>query len=234
VLHVTSSGFRLEFNLPVLGVELGFWRQSCDQILAPLEEFSQRLLRKTKGFRDDDDKNRADVVSSSCIACLAHLAILYEVICRTDPVAEETYALCDSALQRLGILTSELHLDEYTCLDILLGVRPSLATSRSWLLKWEAGIGILEEIVTSLRCPYRKSSLGRERVTTALPESRQRKVLRFSNRTSRSRATATVRFGYVGGWHNGGFEVSELDVGRGEGGVWDIIGTLGPRLIANR
>ena len=43
-----------------------------------------------------------------------------------DPVAKvEMYDLCDLALQRLGTLTSELHLDEYTPLDLLLGVRPS-------------------------------------------------------------------------------------------------------------
>jgi len=44
-----------------------------------------------------------------------------------DPVAKvEMYNLCDLALQRLGTLTSELHLDEYTHLDLLLGVRLSL------------------------------------------------------------------------------------------------------------
>jgi hypothetical protein len=64
------------------------------------------------------------VISSSCIACLAHLAILYDAVCRTDPAGRsELYNLCDSALQRLGALTLELHLEEYTYLDLLLGVR---------------------------------------------------------------------------------------------------------------
>ena len=66
------------------------------------------------------------MISSGCIACLAHLALLYEVVCRMDPVAGEMYTLCDSALEELGMLTSELHLEEYTYLDLLLGVRPSL------------------------------------------------------------------------------------------------------------
>ena len=65
-------------------------------------------------------------MSSSCITCLAHLAILSEVVCRADPVAGERYTLCDSALQRLGMFTSEFYLDEYTYLDLLLAVRPSL------------------------------------------------------------------------------------------------------------
>jgi len=66
------------------------------------------------------------VIGSSWIACLAHLAILYEVVSRMDPVAEvKMYNLCDLALQRLGTLTSELHFGEYSHLDLLLGVRPS-------------------------------------------------------------------------------------------------------------
>ena len=127
--HTSTSSIDFGWGLTwsALGVKLdSFWRQSCDKILAPLEGYSQNLHRHTRRFRDNDDKNRADVVGSSCIACLAHLAILYEVICRKDPAAGEMYALCDSALQRLGMLASELQLDEYTYLDLLLAVRPSL------------------------------------------------------------------------------------------------------------
>ena len=57
-----------------------------------------------------------------------------------DPEAgTEVYDLCDAALERLGTLTSEVHFDEYTYLDLLLGVRPSLdclptvmAQTREW------------------------------------------------------------------------------------------------------
>ena len=172
------------------------------------------------------------MISSSCIACLAHLAVLYEVVCRTDPVAGEMYALCDSALRRLGVLTSELHLDECTYLDLLLAVRPSLYCSRLWLFKCEAGIGILEEIATSLRRPHRKPPLGGEWIITTLPPGHRRKVLRFPWQTSRSRAAAAVRFGDVRGRYDGRFEVSELDVTRGEGEVWDVTGTSGSECIA--
>lgn len=93
-------------------------------MLQSLEEFSQKLLDNIKTFRQHGDKNGADVVSESCIACLAHLAALYEVTSRNDPSTEvEVDNLCDLALQRLGTLTSELHLEEYTYLDLLLGVR---------------------------------------------------------------------------------------------------------------
>jgi len=122
---ISSARSSRNLTLPVLGARHGLWRRSCDQILASLEEFSQNLLDNVKRFREYGDENGADVLSSSCIACLAHLAILYEVTCRTGPVAGEIYALCDSALQRLGMLTSELHLEEYTYLDLLLGVSPT-------------------------------------------------------------------------------------------------------------
>ncbi|KAF9643913.1 hypothetical protein BDM02DRAFT_3132089 [Thelephora ganbajun] len=108
--------------LPSDDVRLGLWRQSCNRILESLEEFSQDLLDNIKTFREHDDKIGVDVIGSSCITCLAHLAILYEVISRVDPVAKvEMDNRCDSALQRLGTLTSELHFDEYTYLDLLLG-----------------------------------------------------------------------------------------------------------------
>jgi hypothetical protein len=110
-------------------VEFGFWRQSCHRVLATLDLFSLRMLSNIKRFRKLGDKTGAEVITSICIACLAHLAILYEVACRVDPVAEsKLYDLCDSALRRLGTLTSEVHFDEYTRLDLLLGVRPSLCS----------------------------------------------------------------------------------------------------------
>ena len=122
---VSIPAGRRNLTLSAPGIKLGSWRRSCDQILASLEEFSQKLLSNIKRFREHGDKSGADVISSSCIACLAHLAVLYEVVCRTDPVAKEMHNLCDVALQRLGMLTSELRFEEYTYLDLLLGVRLS-------------------------------------------------------------------------------------------------------------
>ena len=109
--------------LPAPGTKQGSWRRSCDQAVASLEEFSQNLLKNISRFRDHGDKPRADAIGSSCIPCLAHLAALYELVCQKGPGAGEMYDLCDLALQRLGMLTSELHFDEYTYLDLLLGVR---------------------------------------------------------------------------------------------------------------
>jgi len=104
------------------GVEFGSWQKSCERMIELLEEFSRKLLDDIKTFRRHGDKNGADVVSGNCVACLAHLAVLCEVVSRNDPSAEAKMDnLCDSALQRLGTLTSELQFDEYTYLDLLVG-----------------------------------------------------------------------------------------------------------------
>lgn len=89
--------WRGEFTGPTLRdnyYRLGLWRQSCDRILAPLEEFSRNLLENIGTFRKQGDDSGVDIIGSSCIACLAHLAVLYEVVGRMDPAAMDKYNLC--------------------------------------------------------------------------------------------------------------------------------------------
>ena len=140
-----SVVLRLKPNPTASDARLGVWRQSCDQVLASLEEFSQNLFENLKQFREYGDKAGADLIGSNCIACLAHLAVLYEVIGRMHPGARDIFTLCDSALRRLGSLTSDLQFDEYTCLDLLLGVRPFLCYSLTVTAKtgncWDRSLG---------------------------------------------------------------------------------------------
>ena len=142
-------------TLLTLGAKLVSWRRSCDQTLASLGELSQNLLRKIKGFHKRDNTIGADVVGSNCIACLAHLAILHEGVCRADFASTSAmYKPCDSALQSLGELTSELCFDEYSYLDLLLGVRPSLFYFTMAMIKtgdWDRSLG---------RNRYRSSTSG--------------------------------------------------------------------------
>jgi len=138
----TVNGLHLRHNFwfPLTfyftGVRHGPWRQSCNQILASFEVFSQ-TQSPLGNVERLGNRSGADVIGNSCIACLAHLIVLYDVVCRTDPTARsETHKLCDSALQRLGVLTSELHFDEHSYLDLLLGARPSLQTGG-----WDRSLG---------------------------------------------------------------------------------------------
>ena len=204
-------------------VELWLWRQSCDRILALLEGFSQKLSENIKRFREYGGTSAADVISSSCIACLAHLAILYEVACRTVPVTGEMYDQCDSALRRVGMLTSELYLEEYTYLDLLLGGRPLPCRLRMMVAQRKIGIGFLGEITTSLRRPHKKSPPRKEQVNTAFPEGGWRKIFRFPSSTPRLPATVDICFIFIGGRYHRGIKVSKHAVARGKGRVWAMI-----------
>lgn len=100
------------------------WRQSCDHFVTLLDEYSETLSRTLRRFVDTDDNSGAEMIWSSCITCLVYLATLCELIGRTDRTASPAMdALCDSNLEKLGRLTEETRLEEYTHLDLLLGVR---------------------------------------------------------------------------------------------------------------
>ena len=119
-----SSVPQLKSSSTAPDTRLGLWRQSCDRVLGSLEELSQNLLDKAKTFLEHGDECVVDIIGSSCIGCLAHLAVLYEVVGRMDPVPKGIYDLCDSALRTLGKLTLDLRFDDWTYLDLLLGVCP--------------------------------------------------------------------------------------------------------------
>lgn len=86
------------------------------------------LLRNLQRFVDIGDNIGAEIIWSSCITCLAHLSVLCEIIGRTEPTANVAMSgLCDSTLEKLGHLTEELRVEEYTYLDLLLGVRTRTA-----------------------------------------------------------------------------------------------------------
>lgn len=88
-----------------------------------LDKYCQILLSNLQRFRELGDKSGAAVIRSSCINCLAHLAAVCEALCRTEHVRAQFEALCDVALERLCELTRDMSMEEYTRLDLLLGVR---------------------------------------------------------------------------------------------------------------
>ena len=70
------------------------------------------------------DNHGAEIIRSSCVSCLAHLAVLCDFVSRREPSpGPQTNATCDSSLERLGRLTQEMKFDEYTYFDVLLRVR---------------------------------------------------------------------------------------------------------------
>ena len=89
-----------------------------------LDEYSDTLLRNMRISLQIDDRQGAEIIQGSCIGCLAHLAVLCDLIGRLEPNSKpQVDAVCDSSLERLGRLTQEMYFDEYTCFDLLLMVR---------------------------------------------------------------------------------------------------------------
>ena len=110
---------------PVLVHKSSQWRQPCDQLVTLLDGYSDELLRNLRVFIEIGDNSGAEMISSSCIACLAYLAALCELVGRTEPTASPAMnALCDVNLEKLGHLTEDTRSgsEEYTHLDLLLGV----------------------------------------------------------------------------------------------------------------
>jgi hypothetical protein len=89
-----------------------------------LDNYSQTLLLNLRRFQKLGDKSGAAMIGSSCVDCLAHLAVLCEVLGKIEPAPQtELDTLCDSTLERLGKLAGDMYMEEYTRLDLLLGVR---------------------------------------------------------------------------------------------------------------
>ena len=108
-------------------MRLGIWKQSCDQLVTLLDDYSRTLLFNMRRFQELGDESGAGVIRSSCVNCLAHLAALYEVLSEIGHAPQaELDNLCDSTLERLGELAQDMCMEEYTRLDLLLGVRTIL------------------------------------------------------------------------------------------------------------
>ena len=95
--------------------------------MALLDHYSQTLLSNLRRFLELGDKSGAGVIRSSCVNCLAHLAVLCVALGQDEAGPQaELENLCDSTLERLGELAQDMRVEEYTRLDLLLGVRAIL------------------------------------------------------------------------------------------------------------
>jgi len=105
-------------------IQLDFWIRSCDHLVAQLDSYARNLLLNLRRFRELGDNGGAGIIRSCCVNGLAHLAVLCGTLRRMGPVpGTELDTLCDSALERLSGVTRDMRTEEYTRLDLLLGVR---------------------------------------------------------------------------------------------------------------
>jgi len=124
--HLPSSFPQTDLRCSVTGVKLGQRKRICDELVARLDEYSNVLLRNIRRFIEIGDSHGAEIIQSSRVSCLAHLAVLCDLSSRLEPNCKPKMdATCDSSLVRLGSLTQEMDFDEYsyTYLDVLLMVR---------------------------------------------------------------------------------------------------------------
>jgi len=100
------------------------WRESCGELVNLLDDCSKNLLSNLRRFQELGDTSGAGMIRVSCVNCLAHLAVLCEALGKIEPAARVRLdPLCDLALERLSALARDVRMEEYTRLDLLLGVR---------------------------------------------------------------------------------------------------------------
>ena len=92
-----------------------------------LDDHSQTLLSNLQRFQELGDTSGAGMIGASCVNCLAYLVVLCETLSKAGPAPQVRLdTLCDSTLDRLGELARDMRMEEYTHLDLLLGVRAIL------------------------------------------------------------------------------------------------------------
>ena len=95
----------------------------CDKLVTRLDEYSHTLLRHQRRFLEIGDRHGTEIIQSSCVTCLAHLAELCNLVSGLEPNSKARMdAICDSSLEQLSHLTQGMSTDGYTYLDMLLGV----------------------------------------------------------------------------------------------------------------
>lgn len=112
--------------------QLQFWAAACDHLVTDLGNYSRSLLANLQKFREFDDKSGSGVIRDCCINCLAHLAVLCETLSQEMPTQAGLHSLCDWSLEQLSELTKDMVTEEYSRLDLLLGV------------SWEKVLGVLD------------------------------------------------------------------------------------------
>ena len=114
----------------VTGAEQGQRKRICDALVTCLDQYSDALLRGIREFLRIGDSQGAEIIQSSCVGCLAHLAMLCNLVSRLEPNSKPRMdAVCDSSLERLGHLTQKMSFEGYTTFDLLLRVRHWVNTS---------------------------------------------------------------------------------------------------------
>ena len=110
---------------------VSYRQTSCLDLVYALDRFSNYLMENLERFVTVGDTGSVETIWACCIICLAHLAALSHLMSQIDSSSGVSMNnLCDLTLGKLGNLSLEVHIDEYSYPDILTGVRICLLFQR--------------------------------------------------------------------------------------------------------
>ena len=199
-----------------LETRLGIWRQSCDQLVTLLDEYSRTLLSNLQKFQELKDTRGAEMISASCVNCLAYLAVLCETLSRMEPTPQTRLdTLCDSTLEKLSGLARDMYMEEYTLLDLLLMVRVPTSDGQTNTADCERRADVLEKGAGSFRSSSRSCPSRTRHTVTALEgkEGNRRKgPFEFCGEASGRRTSNSCHPRKLGGQSCRRIAVPESDV----------------------
>ena len=126
--------FNFGFRLIVLSPgpeEAGIRQESCHRLVRALHEFCNDLIGNLERFIALGDNGGVETIWTCCVTCLAHLAALCHLIGQTEPAYSESMdTLYDLTLEKLGNVSLEVRIEQYSHFDILTGVSVSVVFPR--------------------------------------------------------------------------------------------------------
>ena len=101
----------------------GRWEPYHRLILA-MDKFSNVLMGNLQRFTEAGDSSGAETIWTCCVTCLGHLAALSHLVSQREPTLRSPMdGLCDLTLAKLGDLSHEVPVEEYSYFDVLTEVR---------------------------------------------------------------------------------------------------------------
>ena len=103
---------------------MGVQRESDYQLVRTLDKFCKGLMGNLEQFLALEDSSGVETIWTCCVMCLAHLAALCHLISQTAQTSNKSMdGLCDLTLEKLGNISLEVRIEQYSHLDALTGVR---------------------------------------------------------------------------------------------------------------
>ncbi|KAF9642933.1 hypothetical protein BDM02DRAFT_3264295 [Thelephora ganbajun] len=97
--------------------------ESRHQLIHALDRFSNDLIRNLQRFIIVEDGNGVGTIWACCVTCLGHLVALCHLTSQTEPALSKSMdGLYNLTLDKLGNLSLEVHIEEYSHFDFLTGM----------------------------------------------------------------------------------------------------------------